>query len=112
VTGTLFLLIDRFWQAALLGSLGVWREPNVARGSGAHACSENGHARAFRVEEVTSMLKVNIVRVDVSAKNAQKKTDYVAEEEPLHIFLNRTRYLTVFLSTFKAEGNGGWTRYF
>jgi hypothetical protein len=49
------------------------------------------------------MLKVNIVRVDVSAKNAQKKTDYVAEEEPSHIFLNRTRYLTVFCSPSKLK---------
>lgn len=44
------------------------------------------------------MLKVNIVRVDVSAGNAQKTTDYVAEEKPLHIFLNRTRYVTIFCS--------------
>jgi FdhD protein len=44
------------------------------------------------------MLKVNIVKVDVSAGNAQKTTDYVAEEKPLHIFLNRTRYVTVFCS--------------
>jgi FdhD protein len=49
------------------------------------------------------MLKVNIVRVDVSAKNAQKKTDYVAEEKPLHIFLNRTRYVTVFCSPSKLK---------
>lgn len=52
---------------------------------------------------MTSMLKVNIVRVDVSAKNAQKKTDYVAEEKPLHIFLNRTRYVTVFCSPSKLK---------
>jgi FdhD protein len=38
------------------------------------------------------------VKVDVSAGNAQKTTDYVAEEKPLHIFLNRTRYVTVFCS--------------
>jgi FdhD protein len=43
-------------------------------------------------------LKVNIIKVDVSAANAQKTTDYVAEEKPLHIFLNRTRYVTVFCS--------------
>jgi len=47
---------------------------------------------------VTSVLKVDIVRVDVSAGKAQKTTDYVAEEKPLHIFLNRTRYVTVFCS--------------
>lgn len=52
---------------------------------------------------MTFMLKVNIVRVDVSAKNAQKKTDYVAEEKPLHIFLNRTRYVTVFCSPSKLK---------
>ena len=45
------------------------------------------------------MLKINIVRVDVSAGTSQKKTtDYVAEEKPLHIFLNSTRYVTVFCS--------------
>ena len=44
------------------------------------------------------MLKVNIVKVDVSAGNSQKTTDCVAEERPLHIFLNRTRYVTVFCS--------------
>jgi FdhD protein len=44
------------------------------------------------------MLKVNIVKVDVSARNAQKTTDYVAEEKPLHIFLNRTHLVTVFCS--------------
>jgi FdhD protein len=44
------------------------------------------------------MLKVDIVKIDVSARNAQKTTDYVAEEKPLHIFLNRTRYVTVFCS--------------
>jgi len=44
------------------------------------------------------MLKVDIVKVDVSAGNAQKKTDYVAEEKPLHIFLNRTRFVTIFCS--------------
>jgi FdhD protein len=47
---------------------------------------------------VTHKLKVNIVKVDVSTKNAQDTTDYVAEEKPLHIFLNRTRYVTVFCS--------------
>ena len=44
------------------------------------------------------MSKVNIMRVDVSARKAEKTTDYVAEEKPLHIFLNRTRYVTVFCS--------------
>jgi FdhD protein len=47
---------------------------------------------------VTSVPKVDIVRVDVSAGKAEKTTDYVAEEEPLHIFLNRTRYVTIFCS--------------
>jgi len=44
------------------------------------------------------MLKVEIVKIDVSAKKAQKITDYVAEEKPLHIFLNRTHYGTIFCS--------------
>jgi FdhD protein len=44
------------------------------------------------------MLKVEITKVDVSAKKAQKMTDYVAEEKPLHIFLNKTHYATIFCS--------------
>ena len=44
------------------------------------------------------MLEVEIVRVDVAAGKAEKKTDYVAEEKPLHLFLNRTQYVTIFCS--------------
>ncbi len=44
------------------------------------------------------MLKVEIVKVDVSAKKAQKMTDYVAEEKPLHIFLNKSHYATILCS--------------
>lgn len=42
------------------------------------------------------MLEVEIVKIDVSAKKAQKMTDCVAEEKPLQIFLNRTHYATIF----------------
>lgn len=52
---------------------------------------------------MTSMLKVNIIKVDISTENAQKTTDYVAEEKPLHIFLNRTRYVTIFCSPSKLK---------
>ena len=44
------------------------------------------------------MLEIDIVRVDVAAGRTEKKTDYVAEERPLHLFLNRTRYATIFCS--------------
>ena len=44
------------------------------------------------------MLEVEIVRVDVAAGRTEKKTDYVAEEKPLHLFLNRTQYATIFCS--------------
>jgi len=44
------------------------------------------------------MLEVEVVKFDVSAKKAQKITDFVAQEKPLHIFLNRTHYVTIFCS--------------
>lgn len=44
------------------------------------------------------MLKVEIVRVDVSAKKTRRMTDYVAEEKPLCIFVNKTHYATIFCS--------------
>jgi len=43
------------------------------------------------------MLKVEIVRVDVSARKT-RMTDYVAEEKPLHIFLNKIHYAPIFCS--------------
>jgi FdhD protein len=42
--------------------------------------------------------KVEIVAVDVSAKTVRKAADCVAEEKPLQVFLNRTRYATIFCS--------------
>jgi FdhD protein len=47
---------------------------------------------------VKTVLEIDIVRVDVAAGKAEKKADYVAEERPLHLFLNRTRYATIFCS--------------
>jgi FdhD protein len=44
------------------------------------------------------MLKTKILKINVSAKKVQKKTDYVAEEKPLHIFLNKTHYATILCS--------------
>lgn len=45
-----------------------------------------------------TMLEVGIVRVDVSTGKAEETTDYVAQEKPFHIFLNRTHYATIFCS--------------
>ncbi len=39
--------------------------------------------------------EVEIVRIDVKAQKLERKTDYVAEETPLHIFLNQTHYATI-----------------
>jgi FdhD protein len=44
------------------------------------------------------MLKFEIVKVDVSAKKTRRMIDYVAEEKPLHIFLNKNHYATIFCS--------------
>jgi len=43
-------------------------------------------------------VKVRIIKIDVSTGEAKKTTDYIAEEKPLTIFLNRTRYVTIFCS--------------
>jgi FdhD protein len=44
------------------------------------------------------MLKVEIVRIDVSNQEARKMTDYVAQEKPFYVFLNRTHYATIYCS--------------
>lgn len=43
-------------------------------------------------------MKVQIVKVYVATKKISKITDFVAEERPLHVFLNRTHYATIFCS--------------
>ncbi|MDH5482118.1 MAG: formate dehydrogenase accessory sulfurtransferase FdhD [Candidatus Bathyarchaeota archaeon] len=44
------------------------------------------------------MLEVEVVKVDVSSKKTQQKTDYVAEEKPLHILIDRNHYATILCS--------------
>jgi FdhD protein len=41
------------------------------------------------------MREVEIIKIDTAAKKAQKIKDYVAEENTLHIFLNKTQYAAI-----------------
>lgn len=41
------------------------------------------------------MVEVEVSRIDVAAHKLERKKDYVAEEKPLHIFLNQTHYVTI-----------------
>lgn len=49
------------------------------------------------------MLEVDIIKIDVSNKKAQKTRDIVAQESPLHVFLNRTHYVTILCSPTKLK---------
>ncbi|MFX1352210.1 MAG: formate dehydrogenase accessory sulfurtransferase FdhD [Promethearchaeota archaeon] len=44
------------------------------------------------------MRKIQVSRIDVSTRTLQQKTDFLAEETPLHIFLNQTHYVTILCS--------------
>lgn len=44
------------------------------------------------------MLEIEIVKVDVSSRKTYNVIDYVAEEKPLHLFLNKTHCATIFCS--------------
>jgi FdhD protein len=44
------------------------------------------------------MREVEIVKIDISNRTANKAKDYVAEEKPLNIFLNKAYYATIFCS--------------
>jgi FdhD protein len=41
------------------------------------------------------MQQVEIVKYDLSTKTSKKITDYVAEEKPLHMFVNKTHWATI-----------------
>ena len=42
--------------------------------------------------------QVDITKIDLSTGKAQKITDYVAEEVPLHLFVNATFWATILCS--------------
>jgi FdhD protein len=42
------------------------------------------------------MLEVEVTKVDVSSGSSLKSMDFVAEEKPFHIFLDRSLYVTIF----------------
>jgi FdhD protein len=44
------------------------------------------------------MHKVEIVKYDLSTKTSKKVADYVAEEKPLHLFVNTTYWATILCS--------------
>jgi FdhD protein len=44
------------------------------------------------------VLQVNITKIDLSTGKAQKISDYVAEEVPLHLFVNTTFWATILCS--------------
>lgn len=44
------------------------------------------------------MREVEIVKIDLSTRAARKVKDYVAEEKPLNIFLNKSYYATILCS--------------
>jgi FdhD protein len=47
--------------------------------------------------------EVDILRIDVSDRKAQRLRDCVAKEEPMHLFLNRTTYATIFCSPLNLK---------
>jgi FdhD protein len=49
------------------------------------------------------MSEVEIARIDVSNRKIRKTKDNVAQESPLHVFLNRTHYATILCSPTKLK---------
>jgi FdhD protein len=41
------------------------------------------------------MVEVEISRIDVATRKVERRRDYVAEERPLHVFVNQTHYVTI-----------------
>lgn len=49
------------------------------------------------------MREVEILRIDVSSRQANQMRDCVAQEKSLHLFLNRTLYATIFCTPSKLK---------
>jgi len=52
---------------------------------------------------VRTVREVEILRIDVSSRLANQMRDCVAQEKPLHLFLNRTLYATIFCTPSKLK---------
>jgi len=52
---------------------------------------------------VRTVQEVGILRIDVSTRLANQMKDWVAQEKPLHLFLNRTLYITIFCTPSKLK---------
>ena len=50
-----------------------------------------------------TLREVEILRIDVSSRTANHIKDCVAQERPLHLFLNRTLYATIFCTPSKLK---------
>jgi len=44
------------------------------------------------------MVQMEVSRIDVAAHRIEHRLDYVAEEKPLHLFLNKIHYVTILCS--------------
>jgi len=44
------------------------------------------------------LVEVEVSRIDVSTHTLERRTDHVAEEKPLHLFINNTHYVTILCS--------------
>ena len=49
------------------------------------------------------MREIKVSRIKVSDQTTEKRTDYVAEETPIHIFLNKHHYGTILCSPDQLE---------
>jgi FdhD protein len=49
------------------------------------------------------MREIHVSRINVSEQTIEEKTDFVAEETPIHIFLNKTHYGTILCSPDQLE---------
>ncbi|MEM3731111.1 MAG: formate dehydrogenase accessory sulfurtransferase FdhD [Candidatus Bathyarchaeia archaeon] len=47
---------------------------------------------------MSNLAKVKITKINVADKKAEALADYVAQEKPLHIFIHRKQYATIFCS--------------
>jgi FdhD protein len=52
---------------------------------------------------VRTLEEVDVLRIDVSNRKAQCMKDFVAQEKPLYIFVNRTLYATIFCSPLNLK---------
>ena len=69
--------------------------PTDRKNEGPNILAKNISGEIFNLSAIENIREVEITKHDFSTKKTQKTTDLIAEEKPIHIFVNKIFWATI-----------------